>query len=134
MPSSSNHASIDDGDIKWIVEPKGHIWEGTDKKDAAVEYWRSQVSPFEIALRRLPRRDRRARCQRVDNVNVGRTYCNVTCGISRDTYGNVAPGVEGPPIRPRALGSGRTLRARRWALAGALREVPGEIGRHHLAS
>ncbi len=36
--------TTDDGEINWIVETKGRVWEGTDRKDAAVEYWCEQVS------------------------------------------------------------------------------------------
>jgi type III restriction enzyme len=31
-------------DANWIIETKGRVWEGTDKKDAAVTYWCDQVS------------------------------------------------------------------------------------------
>ena len=34
----------DDGEMHWIVETKGRVWDGTENKDAAVEYWCSQVS------------------------------------------------------------------------------------------
>jgi len=33
-----------DGEVNWIVETKGRVWEGTERKDAAVEYWCEQVS------------------------------------------------------------------------------------------
>ena len=36
--------ATDDGEVNWIVETKGRVWEGTDRKDAAVEYWCEQVS------------------------------------------------------------------------------------------
>ena len=31
-------------EVNWIVETKGRVWEGTDRKDAAVQYWCDQVS------------------------------------------------------------------------------------------
>jgi type III restriction enzyme len=34
----------DDGEVNWIIETKGRVWEGTERKDAAVEYWCEQVS------------------------------------------------------------------------------------------
>lgn len=33
-----------DGDVNWIVETKGRVWDGTDQKDAAIRYWCSQVT------------------------------------------------------------------------------------------
>ncbi len=33
-----------DGDVNWIVEAKGRVWEGTEQKDAAIRYWCSQVT------------------------------------------------------------------------------------------
>lgn len=32
------------GDVNWIVETKGRVWEGTEQKDAAMSEWRRQVS------------------------------------------------------------------------------------------
>ena len=32
------------GETNWIIETKGRVWEGTERKDAAVEYWCEQVS------------------------------------------------------------------------------------------
>jgi type III restriction enzyme len=32
------------GDVNWIVETKGRVWEGTEEKDAAIRYWCSQVT------------------------------------------------------------------------------------------
>ena len=33
-----------DGDVNWIVETKGRVWDGTEQKDAAIRYWCSQVT------------------------------------------------------------------------------------------
>lgn len=33
-----------DGDVNWIVETKGRVWDGTEQKDAAIRYWCTQVS------------------------------------------------------------------------------------------
>jgi type III restriction enzyme len=33
-----------DGDVNWIVETKGRVWDGTDQKDAAIAYWCTQVT------------------------------------------------------------------------------------------
>lgn len=33
-----------DGEVSWIVETKGRVWDGTEQKDAAIRYWCSQVS------------------------------------------------------------------------------------------
>ncbi len=33
-----------EGDVNWIVETKGRVWEGTEQKDAAIRYWCSQVT------------------------------------------------------------------------------------------
>jgi len=32
------------GDVNWIVETKGRVWDGTEEKDAAIRYWCKQVS------------------------------------------------------------------------------------------
>jgi type III restriction enzyme len=32
------------GEVRWIVETKGRVWEGTERKDAAVEYWCDQIT------------------------------------------------------------------------------------------
>jgi type III restriction enzyme len=32
------------GEINWIIETKGRVWEGTEQKDAAIAYWCEQVS------------------------------------------------------------------------------------------
>jgi type III restriction enzyme len=34
----------EDGDSNWIVETKGRVWEGTDRKDAAIRHWCEQVT------------------------------------------------------------------------------------------
>jgi type III restriction enzyme len=34
----------DDGEAHWIVETKGRVWEGTDRKDAAIRHWCEQVT------------------------------------------------------------------------------------------
>ena len=34
----------DDAEVNWIIETKGRVWEGTERKDAAVEYWCEQVT------------------------------------------------------------------------------------------
>jgi type III restriction enzyme len=34
---------VEEGETNWIIETKGRVWEGTDRKDAAVEYWCEQV-------------------------------------------------------------------------------------------
>jgi type III restriction enzyme len=36
--------NTDDGDVHWIIETKGRVWEGTEQKDAAIRYWCSQVT------------------------------------------------------------------------------------------
>jgi type III restriction enzyme len=33
-----------DGDVNWIVETKGRVWDGTEQKDAAIRYWCTQVT------------------------------------------------------------------------------------------
>lgn len=33
-----------DGDIHWIVETKGRVWDGTEQKDAAIAYWCTEVT------------------------------------------------------------------------------------------
>lgn len=33
-----------DGDVNWIVETKGRVWDGTEEKDAAIRYWCTQVT------------------------------------------------------------------------------------------
>jgi type III restriction enzyme len=33
-----------EGDVNWIVETKGRVWEGTEQKDAAIRYWCTQVT------------------------------------------------------------------------------------------
>jgi type III restriction enzyme len=35
---------LDDDDANWIVETKGRVWEGTDRKDAAIRHWCEQVT------------------------------------------------------------------------------------------
>lgn len=32
------------GEVHWIVETKGRVWEGTEQKDAAIRYWCTEVS------------------------------------------------------------------------------------------
>jgi type III restriction enzyme len=34
----------DVGEINWIIETKGRVWEGTEQKDAAMKHWCDQVS------------------------------------------------------------------------------------------
>jgi type III restriction enzyme len=36
--------TTDEGEVNWIVETKGRVWEGTEQKDAAVRYWCEQVT------------------------------------------------------------------------------------------
>lgn len=31
-------------DVNWIIETKGRVWDGTEQKDAAIQYWCTQVS------------------------------------------------------------------------------------------
>ncbi len=33
-----------EGEVNWIVETKGRVWDGTEQKDAAIRYWCTQVS------------------------------------------------------------------------------------------
>jgi type III restriction enzyme len=33
-----------DGDVNWIVETKGRVWDGTEQKDAAIRHWCQQVT------------------------------------------------------------------------------------------
>ncbi len=33
-----------DGDVNWIVETKGRVWDGTEQKDAAIAYWCTEVT------------------------------------------------------------------------------------------
>ena len=35
---------VDDGEVNWVVETKGRVWEGTDEKDAAAWEWCKRVS------------------------------------------------------------------------------------------
>jgi type III restriction enzyme len=35
---------VDDEVVHWIVETKGRVWEGTERKDAAMEYWAEQLT------------------------------------------------------------------------------------------
>jgi len=32
------------GEVNWIIETKGRVWDGTENKDAAISYWCEQVS------------------------------------------------------------------------------------------
>ncbi len=32
------------GEVNWIIETKGRVWDGTDQKDAAIRYWCEQVT------------------------------------------------------------------------------------------
>lgn len=32
------------GDVNWIVETKGRVWDGTEEKDAAIRYWCAHVT------------------------------------------------------------------------------------------
>ena len=34
----------DEGEVNWIIETKGRVWEGTSEKDDAIQYWCEQVS------------------------------------------------------------------------------------------
>ena len=34
----------DEGEVNWIIETKGRIWEGTKAKDAAMEDWCQKIS------------------------------------------------------------------------------------------
>ena len=34
----------DVGEVNWIIETKGRVWEGTEQKDAAMKHWCDQVS------------------------------------------------------------------------------------------
>lgn len=34
----------DEGEVNWIIETKGRVWEGTEAKDEAIRYWCEQVS------------------------------------------------------------------------------------------
>jgi type III restriction enzyme len=44
FPDSVVVQKTDDGEVNWIIETKGRVWEGTERKDAAVKYWCEQVS------------------------------------------------------------------------------------------
>jgi type III restriction enzyme len=35
---------LDGGDVNWIVETKGRVWDGTAEKDAAIRHWCEQVT------------------------------------------------------------------------------------------
>ena len=35
---------IEDGELNWIIETKGRVWEGTDAKDAAITDWCARVT------------------------------------------------------------------------------------------
>ena len=35
---------VDDGEVNWVVETKGRVWEGTDEKDKAAREWCKRVS------------------------------------------------------------------------------------------
>jgi hypothetical protein len=34
----------DEGDVNWIIETKGRVWEDTSAKDDAMKVWRTRVS------------------------------------------------------------------------------------------
>jgi type III restriction enzyme len=36
--------ATDQGEVNWIIETKGRVWEGTDAKDAAMSDWCVRVS------------------------------------------------------------------------------------------
>jgi len=36
--------TTDDGDVNWIIETKGRVWDGTEQKDAAIRYWCTEVT------------------------------------------------------------------------------------------
>lgn len=36
--------STQSGEVNWIIETKGRVWEGTEQKDAAIRYWCTQVT------------------------------------------------------------------------------------------
>ena len=46
-----------DGEINWIVETKGRVWEGTTAKDEAIELWCDRVSTATGAAWRYVRVD-----------------------------------------------------------------------------
>jgi type III restriction enzyme len=33
-----------EGEVNWIIETKGRVWDGTEQKDAAIRYWCEQVT------------------------------------------------------------------------------------------
>jgi Family of unknown function (DUF6308) len=35
---------VEDGLANWIVETKGRVWEGTDRKDAAIRHWCEEIT------------------------------------------------------------------------------------------
>ncbi len=35
---------VDGAEVNWIIETKGRVWDGTEAKDAAIDYWCEQVS------------------------------------------------------------------------------------------
>jgi hypothetical protein len=40
----------EDGEINWIVETKGRVWEGTSAKDDAIQEWCERISEATGAL------------------------------------------------------------------------------------
>lgn len=36
--------STAEGEVNWVIETKGRVWDGTENKDAAIRYWCEQVS------------------------------------------------------------------------------------------
>lgn len=36
--------AVDGAEVNWIIETKGRVWDGTEAKDAAIDYWCEQVS------------------------------------------------------------------------------------------
>jgi type III restriction enzyme len=49
--------SAPDGEVNWIVETKGRVWEGTTAKDEAIEHWCARVSSATGAAWRYVRVD-----------------------------------------------------------------------------
>jgi type III restriction enzyme len=47
------------GEVNWIVETKGRVWEGTTAKDEAIEHWCAHVSSATGAAWRYMRIDQR---------------------------------------------------------------------------
>ena len=59
------------GDVHWIIETKGRVWEGTEQKDAAMQEWCRRVerqSDFRWQYRRVNQSEFNHRCNTLDEL------------------------------------------------------------------